>query len=365
VEGDLTATDAVWSERDTSPGAIESALRELLRARYAENANFVPARVLNLVVVVDADWSGEIANRLRQVGRYHPSRTIVCAVEAGRTTLDAMASLAADDVDPDEIALTRELIVVRCGERHLPHLDSIVDPLVVTDLATVVWAPHGHAEAVDALLDLAQVVLVDSVDEPEADDALERAGQLSQEAYVVDLAWLRSTPWRERIAATFDPIKLRPDLRHISRLAIRHHPDSGVAGLLLIGWMASRLGWEPSKLVARNGTVVGRAHARRQDVELSLEPVPQQETRGLASVEIETASGRWLRLDRGPGGLRAHYRRLGGPASGTPNAGIDREWTILGASRGEAGILGEGIRQALLRDPTYAPALEKARALAK
>jgi hypothetical protein len=30
---------------------------------------------------------------------------------------------------------------------------------------------------------------------------------------------------------------------------------------------------------------------------------------------------------------------------------------VLGASRGEAGILGEGIRQALLRDPTYGPAV--------
>jgi hypothetical protein len=36
---------------------------------------------------------------------------------------------------------------------------------------------------------------------------------------------------------------------------------------------------------------------------------------------------------------------------------------VLGASRGEAGILGEGIRQALLRDPTYRPALEHARAM--
>ena len=32
----------------------------------------------------------------------------------------------------------------------------------------------------------------------------------------------------------------------------------------------------------------------------------------------------------------------------------------MGASRGEAGILGEGIRQALLRDQTYGPALETA-----
>ncbi|MDX6664364.1 MAG: hypothetical protein QOG68_570 [Solirubrobacteraceae bacterium] len=355
MEGDLTASDAVWSERDTSPSAIESALRELLRQRHTENANFVPARVLNLVVVVDADWSGEIANRLAKVGRFHPSRTIVCAVEPGRTTLDGMASLAAnsDGDTPGEIALTRELVVVRCGERHLKSLDTIVDPLVVTDLSTVLWAPHGHAEAVDSLLRLAQVVLLDSVDEPEADEALERARALSDEAYVVDLAWLRSTPWRERIAATFDPVKLRPDLKVISRLAIRHHPDSAAAGLLLMGWMASRLGWEPSKLVARNGSVAGKAHGRRQDVELTLEPAPEQSTRGLASVALETASGRSLRLDRGPGGLRAHYHHT---------RGIDREWTIMGASRGESGILGEGIRQALLRDPTYKPALEKARA---
>jgi hypothetical protein len=36
---------------------------------------------------------------------------------------------------------------------------------------------------------------------------------------------------------------------------------------------------------------------------------------------------------------------------------------VLGASRGESGILGEGIRQALLRDPTYGPALEAATAM--
>jgi hypothetical protein len=36
---------------------------------------------------------------------------------------------------------------------------------------------------------------------------------------------------------------------------------------------------------------------------------------------------------------------------------------VLGASRGEAGILGEGIRQALLRDPTYGPAVRCAGAM--
>jgi hypothetical protein len=157
------------------------------------------------------------------------------------------------------------------------------------------------------------------------------------------------------VAATFDPAHLRPDLRHISAVTVRHHPDSAAAALLLIGWLASRLGWQPSKLIARNGSLAGRAHAKRQDVALCLTPEVTQSVRGLAGLTLETASGRHLELDRGPGGLHARYRN---------NKGDERDWTILGASRGEAGILGEGIRQALLRDSTYGPALEAANALA-
>src|SRR5438067_6477017 len=40
----------------------------------------------------------------------------------------------------------------------------------------------------------------------------------NEHAYVVDLAWLRGTPWRERIAATFDPEVWRPALRQISKV---------------------------------------------------------------------------------------------------------------------------------------------------
>jgi glucose-6-phosphate dehydrogenase assembly protein OpcA len=348
-------SDSRWAAQDTTPGAIEEALRNMLKERHEENEWFAPARVLNMVCIVDKAWSGEIANRLRQVGRYHASRTVVLAVDPRRTSLDAVATIASD-VHPKagEYALLRETVIVDVGDKHLPALDTIVDPLVVTDLPTLLWSPHGHPEAIDVLLKLVQVVLLDSVDEPDIHDGLARAEELSKKAYVVDLAWLRSTPWRERVAATFDPQQLRPDLRTISSVTVRHHPDSAAAGLLLFGWLASRLGWEPSKLIQRNGALAGRAHSRRQDVDLRLQPEPAQSVRGLAGLTLETASGRHLELDRGPGGLHARYRN---------RKGDEREWTVLGASRGEAGILGEGIRQALLRDPTYRPALEAANAL--
>lgn len=348
--------DSRWAAQDTTPGAIEAALREMLKERHAENESFAPARVLNMVCVVDREWGGEIANRLRQVGRYHASRTVVLAVEPGRQKLDAVAMIASD-VQPKagEYALLRETVIVDVGDKHLKALDTIVDPLVIPDLPTVLWSPHGHRQAVDVLLPLAQVVLLDSVDEPDLHEALERAQELARKAYVVDLAWLRSTPWRERVAATFDPAHLRPELQTISAVTIRHHPDSTAAALLLIGWLASRLGWEPARMLDRNGALVGKAHARRQDVALRVEAEPEQAVRGLAGLTLETASGRHLELDRGPGGLRARYRN---------RKGDEREWTVLGASRGEAGILGEGIRQALLRDKTYGPALEAANVLA-
>ena len=348
-------SDSRWAAEGTTPSQIESALREMLIERHAENESFTPARVLNMVCIVDKAWSGEIANRLRLVGRYHASRLVVLAVEPGRDRIDAVATIASDvHPQPGEFALLRETVIVDVGERHLPGLATIVDPLVVSDLPTVLWSPHGQPEAVDELLPLAQVVLLDSVDEPDLHEALERAAELAQKVYVVDLAWLRSTPWRERVAATFDPANLRPDLRTISTVTIRHHPDSTAAALLLIGWLSSRLDWQPSKLIARNGGLVGKAHGRRQDVDLRIDPEPAQSVRGLAGLTLETASGRHLELDRGAGGLRAKYRNRKGDV---------REWTVLGASRGEAGILGEGIRQALLRDPTYTPSLQVANAI--
>jgi glucose-6-phosphate dehydrogenase assembly protein OpcA len=348
-------SDSVWTASDTTPGEIEAAIRRLVVERHAENAGFVPARALNMVCVVDRDWSGEVANRLRGVGRYHASRTVVCAIEPGRATLDAVASVAAEkEPARGEFALLRETIVVTLGDQHVDTLDSIVNPLVVTDLSTVVWSPHGHAEAVDALLSIAQSVMHDSVDDPDPHAALGRAVRLASRAYVVDLAWLRTTPWRERVASYFDPPAVRPLLGAISGVTVRFGPGSQAAGLLVLGWLASRLGWKPAGLVRHDGGVAGTARGRRGDVHVRLSPV-EQDMPGLSGVTIETADGASLTLDRAPGGLAA--RRRG-------RDGHERTWTVLGASRGEGGILGEGIRQALLRDPTYRPALRCAQAFA-
>ncbi len=353
----MSTSDAVWSEQNTTPDKIEAALRSLLAERHAESGSFVPARVLNMIAFVDDEWSGEIANRLRGVGRYAASRLVVLAYEPKRERIDARVSVASDqNPEPGQLALLRETVVVRIGERHLDDLVTIADPLVVTDLPTLLWSPHGHPEAVDELLALAQAMLIDSIEEPVWRDALDRACELSRKLYVVDLAWLRSTPWRERVAASFDPRPMRAELESLCGVTVRHHPDSTVAAMLFLGWLASRLGWklDHAEIVSsdrREGALGGTAHADGHDVKLELRADPELSVPGLAGLDLRTRSGFSLHLDRGPGGLHAHRR---------DSAGHERSWTLLGASRGESGILGEGIRQALLRDQTYGPSLAAA-----
>jgi glucose-6-phosphate dehydrogenase assembly protein OpcA len=346
-----TTNDSVWSAQNTNPAAVEAALRRLLVERHTENDGYVPARVLNLVCIVERQWSGEVANRLRRVGRYAASRTIVCAISDGRRSIDALASVAARATPHDGVhVLTHETVILDLGPEHLEHLETIVDPLLITDLTTVVWAPHGHWQAVEALRRISQCVLLDSTEDPDVAGALQRALRLLAERYVVDLAWLRTTPWRERIATIFDPAPRRRRLEAIAALTIRNAPESGAAALLLCGWLRSRLGW-PQGQLRRDGQ--GRAIGTMGPVDVRLESV-RLDVPGLMGVTLRFDDGSEVSLDRGDGGLLATTRDAGGN---------QRSWRLLGASRGEGGILGEGIRQSLLRDPTYGEALASAAAM--
>jgi glucose-6-phosphate dehydrogenase assembly protein OpcA len=366
---------AVWSAEGTTPDAIEGALRELLVRRAKDGRDgpaggLVPARVMNMIVFVTADLREEVLGRLRRVGRYHASRTVILSYEAARERLDAQVSVASEGENGTEalgdgqLALLRETVTVEIGERHLDDLATIADPLVISDLPTLLWSPGGHPPAADDLLALAQAVLIDSTDEAENSsagwhEAIERACALSERVYVVDLAWLRSIPWRERIAATFDPPRMRAQLAHLSGVCVSHHPDSTIAATLMVGWLASRLGWrlDRAQLLERaghEGELAATAHAEDREIDLRLTRAPELAVPGLQSVELLGESGLRVRLDRGSGGLRVHRR--------DPD-GARRSWSLLGASRGEQGILGEGIRQALLRDPTYTPALHAANAM--
>ena len=192
------------------------------------------------------------------------------------------------------------------------------------------WAPHGHTEALDSLRRLAQIVLVDSQDEPDVTGALRRAADLSGYAYVVDLAWLRSTPWRERVAAAFDPPALRAALAGVSAVTVRHRQDSLAAALLFCGWLSSRLGWKAESLAASRRRA-DRPRARPPAGGPHQPDAGEQDSPGLAGVTIEigvrrgdVARPRTRRPARGA--PRARRRRADVDGAAAPRAAREASW---------------------------------------
>ena len=193
---------------------------------------------------------------------------------------------------------------------------------------------------------------MDSVDEPVAPEALEprvraRATGLRRRPGVAALDALARA--RRRRASTRRGCAA--NCARSPRVTVRHHPDSTVAAMLLVGWLASRLDWQTE--LARHATAT-RWSARptpaaRTSRRCACRSAPELQVRGLEGAHA------------GDGLRAAVCASTAAPAGCAPAArdprGTEREWTIPGASRGEAGVLGEGIRQALLRDPTYVPAL--------
>ena len=346
-------SEDVWSERGTTPDAIDAALRRLLRERHAANRALAPARVLNLIVVVDHSCKGQIADRLERLGRHGSSRTILCAVAAGRRKLDAIAAMNYLQPPNGGLGLIHERVEIDMGPQHLPHLGTIVDPLLISELPTALWSPH-HEQAIEALHDAIDVILLDSDSAREPIGALAHAAELAQSAYVVDMAWIRTTPWRERLAASFDPPDRLAALESLTSLSIRHRTGFLASALLLTGWLASRMQWKTRPLVSdTRAGLRGIADTNSSgSVEIAIGPVRRSGS-GVAGVTA-SSDGFSLSLDEAAAGVRVRERW---------RAGEGAVWQALESPPGERGTLGEAVRQAMLRDPTYRPSLDAARQL--
>lgn len=343
-----TERDTLWQGIDVEAADVEAALRRLEAERLRRGEGGA-GRALNLVVVLDVDYAGEVRRRLEQVGRNAASRTLLLRVSPRRRTVDAaVAVLGAGERRPDGTAPPlRETVLLDVGEAHRGRLPTIVDPLVITDVPTLLWAPHGDVEALVALAPLAQAVLFDADDAAvgaDVQEGLETARRLAAAGLaVVDLAWLRTRPFRLRLAGAYDPPAGRRAQRAITSVVVRHRADTVAAARLLVGWLASRLGW------AADGDGVLR-DARGEAVDVRLEAV-EARVRGLQGVSVTDGSGAVLALDRARGGLRSSLSRPGEEA---------RRWTVLGASRGEDGLVAAALRRSLLSDEGYDAALRAA-----
>ena len=124
-----------------------------------------------------------------------------------------------------------------------------------------------------------------------------------------DLNWTRTFPLRQAVAGIFDSSCALPELQNIKSLEIHHTPRFQITALLLVGWLADRLGWQltqagkhPEFQDTRGGKISVTLHQSTKQEQVSISRVLLTSSRasfealpdGTADLYVTKAQGECL-----------------------------------------------------------------------
>jgi len=287
--------------RGVTAADVNAELDKLHRAAGGPDRVLALARTLNLIVVPCSDRREQgVEKALDRLGSHTPSRTLVLQ-EHGESRVDAnLVMECAAPTGAGHVGLCHDRVLLSMDADRLEHSASLLAPLLVSDLPTVLWLPEPRSGIPDpALLERTQYVLVDSG--PGGQAILGRLAELATGIRVHDLAWGRLEYWRAATAAAFDQPEHRRLLPAVGKVRLRYEPRGLGAGLLLAGWVIARAGWRPGPLERSNGARC--VHAVRPDgagisVELS-EGTDDGGCGGVDALMFATDAGDQVKVTRG------------------------------------------------------------------
>jgi glucose-6-phosphate dehydrogenase assembly protein OpcA len=240
---------------------LEAELSALWRSAAedpAAKSSVTRACTLTLLIYAESDEAAyEVNNLVAEVTRQNPCRTIIMMLEPEATPsgLEAWVSAHCHLPAAGEKQVCSEQITLRARGEAVEGLPSVVLPLTVSGLPIFLWWRAGDFSLppyFDDILRVTQHVIVDTARFPPRGTHLQDLAAWLHKFRIqlTDLNWGRITPWRQLIAQCFDSPDRRPYLDRISKVRIEYEQDSvrlatqRAQGLLLTGWLASRLGWE-------------------------------------------------------------------------------------------------------------------------
>ena len=219
--------------------------------------------VLNLVVYTQRVATAQaVDNALDELCQHYPSRVLVLVAqpELPQEEIKAWIDLSAYKQGAQRGQNISEQVMIEARGEAVQFLPGVVLPLLAANLPVFTWwadvPPRDH-NLFERLAEVSDRMIVDSAEFATIGDAFLKLGQVSRSrqyrAAVSDLNWQRLAPWRELIAQFYDMESAWPYLSGIERIVIEYAGSEangrtvGVAnpaqGMLLIGWLASRLGW--------------------------------------------------------------------------------------------------------------------------
>ncbi|MEO0538151.1 MAG: glucose-6-phosphate dehydrogenase assembly protein OpcA [Cyanobacteria bacterium P01_A01_bin.123] len=175
-----------------------------------------------------------------------------------------------------------EYITLRGTKSALKRVEDLVTSLMIADLPKFVWwkaTPNPEQSLFRALSKTCNCVIVDSSYFSDAEaELLKMQTLVGKDNYIADLNWHRLAPWQELTAAAFDPPERREALVDVDRFSIDYEKGNAAQALMYLGWLASRLSWQPTSYVEEGGDYdIRKVYFKTpqgRDVEAELAAVP-------------------------------------------------------------------------------------------
>jgi glucose-6-phosphate dehydrogenase assembly protein OpcA len=241
--------------RDVSVDRVAAELGRVwadISRQVEERSGQLPLRmsVLTLIIVARGAAQTRAARGvLAELVEQLPSRAILLEIGRPGSPFDASISANCRYLNAGRAACY-EVIEVRAPSDRLSAIPSLLVPLELFDVPSFMWWV-GEVEFDSSdfrrLAASAKRIIIDSARFDDVPDALASYDGFLQESETTctgtDLTWARSTSWRELIAQAFDHPITCDLLGSIQRADIAFDPSAEAQGLLLTGWLATRLGW--------------------------------------------------------------------------------------------------------------------------
>lgn len=260
--------------------AIEQTLSELWRVEMDGDRAVTRAALWNVVAHArQAEHHAHAGEVLGRVASVIPQRTIVVRADVGRQAELASWISANCHVLAEGKQVCSEEISIVAGGSHVGRVAPLVHALLIPDMPVALWwvgdLPHENASYVDALLEPADRLIVDSsgFDAPGDLQLVERVAKNSVTT-PADLNWVRGEEWRIATAAIFDLPEMRARMRSVRSIRVVAEGTSPeffgewTESLLFCAWLVVQAGLEP----------------RSVETDLRIEAGPR---RGISRVELE------------------------------------------------------------------------------
>jgi len=355
--------------------AIERELNELWK--QANDSNKGDKRhtatrtlVLNLIVVTRGDQAaGHATETIAKLTARHPHRAIVvnATPHSPADQLDVWVQAHCQLPQPGRVRVCGEQITIEARGPALDRVPNTILPLLVPDVPVMLWWTRGEPFDDPRFAKFADIVdrmIVDSATFSRPEASLARMAALLESGIrISDLSWSRLTPWRELTAQFFDAPSQVTYLEELTQVTVNYEAqpdaDDRSQALLLVGWLATRLGWRAAGSASQRGsiTTLPMRRADRSEVTIKLRPTKPKEDvfDRLAALTLESPRAKFsVERDRAPHCAVARAEIAGMPP-------LTRKVHL--EQLDEAELIGEELRL-LGQDQTFAEVLGMAATLA-